>query len=57
LSTRVQPKGELLAWWLFGGITVVGWLGAFAIRGQGLESADGDNDDADDEHAEGAEQP
>ncbi|KAJ9131610.1 MFS general substrate transporter [Pleurostoma richardsiae] len=47
LSMRVHPKGELLAWGLFGGISLLGWLGTLAIRGDGLESADwvGDDDD------------
>lgn len=40
ISTRVEPKGEALAWCLFGGIAVVGWMGTFAIEGDGLESAD-----------------
>lgn len=33
-------KGEALAWGLFAGISLAGWLGTFAIRGQGLESTD-----------------
>ncbi|KAI1801563.1 MFS general substrate transporter [Daldinia bambusicola] len=40
LSTHVQPKGEALAWGLFAGIALAGWLGSFAIHGEGLESTD-----------------
>ncbi|KAK0654760.1 major facilitator superfamily domain-containing protein [Cercophora newfieldiana] len=45
LSTRVEPKGEVLAWGLFAGISLMGWVGTLMIRGRGLESADwkGDN--------------
>ncbi len=37
----------MLAWGVFGGIALIGWLGSLAVRGQGLESADwlGDEDD------------
>lgn len=56
LSTRVKPKGEALAWGLFAGVTLLGWLGSWAIHGNGLESADWDDDDSDegsgDEEAE-----
>lgn len=61
LSTRVRPKGEALAWGLFAGISLGGWLGTLLIRGKGLESADwmGDDDgeeseEEEDEEAEGA---
>ncbi|KAI1463722.1 MFS general substrate transporter [Daldinia caldariorum] len=40
LSTHVQPKGEALAWGVFAGIALAGWLGSFAIHGEGLESTD-----------------
>lgn len=51
LSARVQPKGELLAWGIFGAITVVGFLVSFGIRGAGLESAEFDEnaEETDDE--------
>jgi len=52
LSTRLEPKGELLAWGLFGGITLLGWAGSLAIRGDGLESADWDGAE-DDEDTDG----
>ncbi|KAL0937133.1 major facilitator superfamily transporter [Colletotrichum truncatum] len=39
-STRVHPKGEALAWGIFGGIALLGWVGSLAIRNRGLESDD-----------------
>lgn len=55
LSERVHPKGEALAWGLFAGITLMGWLGTWLIRGQGLESDDWEGDDGEepDEEADG----
>ncbi|GKT42814.1 uncharacterized protein ColSpa_02995 [Colletotrichum spaethianum] len=51
LSTRVHPKGEALAWGIFGGIALLGWLGSLAIRNRGLESDDwvGEEDGTDGE--------
>lgn len=41
LSAPVRPKGEAIAWSLFGGLALVGWLGSmFIIRADGLESDD-----------------
>ncbi|KAH6628930.1 MFS general substrate transporter-like protein [Chaetomium tenue] len=47
LSTRVKPKGEVLAWGLFAGVTLAGWIGSFAIRNKGLESAEWSGSDND----------
>jgi len=44
LATKVKPKGELLAWGVFGGIAFVGFLASFGIRGQDLESDDYDEE-------------
>jgi MFS family permease len=56
LSTSVKPKGEALAWGVFGGIAFLGWLASLGIRGGGLESAEwseeGSQDDEDDEDDE-----
>lgn len=38
LTVDVRPKGEALAWSVFGGLALVGWLGSMFIRGAGLES-------------------
>ncbi|KAK3331509.1 major facilitator superfamily domain-containing protein [Apodospora peruviana] len=60
LSTRVQPKGEALAWGLFAGVSLLGWAGTFLIRPKGarLESADfmGDDDGTDDSGVGGDEE-
>ena len=40
IATRVHPKGEALAWGVFGGIAFAGWLASFGITGEDLESAD-----------------
>lgn len=45
LSTRIRPKGEVLAWGLFGGVALVGWLWTLAIKGGNLESADFEGED------------
>ena len=52
LSTRVQPKGEALAWGLFAGIALAGWLGTYAIHGEGLESTDDGFESQDDLHGD-----
>ena len=58
LATHVHPKGEALAFGVFGGVTFIGFLTSFGIRNEGLEAADwdeeegsqdGDNDDDDDD--------
>lgn len=46
LSTRIQPKGEILAWGLFGGVALVGWVWSLTIKGGSLESDDFVGDDA-----------
>jgi hypothetical protein len=43
----VRPKGEALAWGLFAGVTLLGWVASFAIRNTGLESAEWDDDESD----------
>lgn len=56
-AVRVEPKGEALAFGLFGGISFVGFLLSFGIRGEQLESDDwGEEDDeneTDEEQANG----
>ncbi|KAK8043472.1 major facilitator superfamily transporter [Apiospora rasikravindrae] len=53
LSVRVEGKGELLAWGLFGGFALVGWAASYGIRAHGLESTD---DGFEDEGEEGADE-
>ncbi|KAI6089639.1 MFS general substrate transporter [Hypoxylon rubiginosum] len=55
VSTHIQPKGEALAWGLFAGIALAGWLGSYAIHGEGLESTDDGFEEEEpeaDEHAD-----
>ncbi|KAI8725730.1 hypothetical protein NCS52_00144800 [Fusarium sp. LHS14.1] len=40
LSARIHPKGEALAWSLFGGLAICGWIASLFIHGAGLESDD-----------------
>lgn len=56
LATRVRPKGEALAFGVFGGITFVGFLMSLGIRGEGLEAEgwdeeEGSEDDEDEDDA------
>ncbi|KAL8690169.1 MAG: hypothetical protein Q9224_004471 [Gallowayella concinna] len=46
VAIKVRPKGEVLAFGVFGGITFVGFLLSFGIRGEGLE-AEGFSDEED----------
>lgn len=54
ISTTIRPKGEALAWGVFGGIAFVGFLASFGIRADSLESEEwdeegGTTEDADEE--------
>lgn len=40
---KVRPKGEALAWGVFGGIAFVGFLASFGIRAKSLESEEWDD--------------
>lgn len=43
----------MLAWGLFGGIALAGWLGSYAIHGEGLESTDdGFEEEEEEEHSD-----
>lgn len=48
LATRVEPKGEALAFGVFGGISFVGFLMSFGIRSDGLEAEGWDEEDGSD---------
>ncbi|KAI0455799.1 MFS general substrate transporter [Xylaria acuta] len=52
-STHVHPKGEGLAWGLFAGIALIGWLATYAIHGHGLESTDDGFEDGEDRDEDG----
>jgi hypothetical protein len=52
LSVHIKPKGEALAWCLFGGLALLGWLGSIFVRRDGLESDDWVGDDQDNEESD-----
>ncbi|KAK1757973.1 major facilitator superfamily domain-containing protein [Echria macrotheca] len=56
LSMRVHPKGEALAWGLFAGVALAGWLGTLLIRGKGLESADWMGSESEDDESQSADE-
>ncbi|KAL7970779.1 major facilitator superfamily domain-containing protein [Trichoderma sp. SZMC 28014] len=49
LSMGIQPKGEALAWSLFGGLAFLGCIGSIFIRGNSLESDDWYDSDEEEE--------
>ncbi|MCJ1353330.1 MAG: hypothetical protein MMC33_003315 [Icmadophila ericetorum] len=49
LATQVKPKGEALAFGVFGGIAFIGFLLSFGVRGEGLEAEDWDEEEGTDE--------
>ncbi|KAI9716819.1 MAG: hypothetical protein M1812_005159 [Candelaria pacifica] len=56
LATHVHPKGEALAWGVFGGVAFIGFLLSFGIRGGGLEADGWDEEEGieeDEEEGEG----
>lgn len=48
-ATHVQPKGEALAFGIFGGISFIGFLLSFGIRSSSLEAEGWDESDDEDE--------
>ena len=53
LTTHVEPKGEALAFGVFGGVAFVGFLFTWGIRGQGLEAEGFDSESEGSESEEG----
>lgn len=49
LATNVKPKGEALAFGVFGGIAFIGFTMSFGISGEGLEDEGWDVGESDDE--------
>ena len=49
VATKVQPKGEALAFGVFGGIAFLGFLLSFGIRGAELEADGWDESESDEE--------
>ncbi|RYP22165.1 hypothetical protein DL765_001813 [Monosporascus sp. GIB2] len=56
VSTHVQPKGEAFAWGIFAGVALAGWLGTYAIHGEGLESTDDGFEDEEEHEDEDGDQ-
>lgn len=50
----VRPKGEALAWCLFGGMAILGWTGSFFIHADKLESDEWQAEHASDDDIEAA---
>lgn len=57
LATRVEPKGEALAWGVFGGIAFLGFIASFGIRGSDLESEEWEEDDEEQDELETSNEP
>ena len=52
LATHVHPKGEALAFGIFGGVAFVGFLTTFGIRDKGLEAEDWDEEEGSEDNEE-----
>ena len=52
LSTGIRPKGEALAFSLFGGLAVLGFAGSFLIRRAGLEGSAWKEDEVEEDENE-----
>ncbi|KAJ4297552.1 hypothetical protein N0V90_005444 [Kalmusia sp. IMI 367209] len=51
-ATKIQPKGEALAFGIFAGVSFIGFLLSFGIRGGGLEAEGWSDDDEEEEDEE-----
>lgn len=49
LTSKIQPKGEAIAFGVFGAVSFIGFVMSFGIRGRSLE-ADGWVSDSDDDN-------
>lgn len=47
MTAKIQPKGEAIAFGVFGAVSFIGFIMSFGIRGGSLE-ADGWDSDSDD---------
>lgn len=45
-ATKIQPKGEAMAFGVFGGISFLGFLLSFGIRSSNLEAEGWESDDS-----------
>ncbi|KAJ5437441.1 Major facilitator superfamily domain general substrate transporter [Penicillium cf. griseofulvum] len=56
LTAKIQPKGEALAFGVFGAVSFIGFIMSFGIRGRSLEAegwSDSDGDKSDDDEPSG----
>lgn len=51
-ATRIQPKGEALAFGIFAGVAFIGFLLSFGIRGSNLEADGWSSSDEDEDEEE-----
>lgn len=51
-ATKLQPKGEALPFGIFAGVSFLGFLLSFGIRGEGLEEEGWSDEDEEDEDEE-----
>ena len=52
MSTHVEPKGEAVAFGVFGGVAFIGFLLSLWIRGERLEAEGFDEEDGSDDNAD-----
>ncbi|KAF2131088.1 MFS general substrate transporter [Dothidotthia symphoricarpi CBS 119687] len=51
-ATKIQPKGEALPFGIFAGVSFIGFLLSFGIRGEGLEEEGWSDEDEDEDEEE-----
>ena len=57
IATKVKPKGEALAFGLFGGVAFLGFLLSFGIRSPDLEADGWDEDDDESDKSDDEDEP
>jgi hypothetical protein len=57
IATKVEPKGEALAFGLFGGVAFLGFLLSFGIRSPDLEADGWDEDDDESDKSDDEDEP
>jgi hypothetical protein len=57
IATKVEPKGEALAFGVFGGVAFVGFLLSFGIRSPDLEADGWDEDDDESDKSDDEDEP
>ena len=57
IATKVEPKGEALAFGVFGGVAFLGFLLSFGIRSPDLEADGWDEDDDESDKSDDEDEP